>query len=39
MDSSMLYASFVRIEEEVAIIFVGFGYGEGYVFNFGYGIY
>lgn len=39
MDFLMLYVLLVWIEDEVVIIFVGFGQGEGYVFNFGYGIY
>ncbi|OBU06755.1 uroporphyrinogen decarboxylase [Morganella psychrotolerans] len=39
MDPSMLYASPVRIEDEVASILAGFGHGEGHVFNLGHGIH
>lgn len=39
MDFLIFYVFVVCIEEEVSIILVGFGQGEGYVFNLGYGIY
>ncbi len=39
MDPSMLHASALRIEEEVATILAGFGQGEGHVFNLGHGIH
>ncbi|MBJ7224082.1 MULTISPECIES: uroporphyrinogen decarboxylase [unclassified Brenneria] len=39
MDPSMLYASPVRIEQEVASILAGFGQGDGHVFNLGHGIH
>lgn len=39
MDPSMLYASPVRIEQEVETILSGFGQGNGHVFNLGHGIH
>lgn len=39
MDPSMLYASPVRIEQEVETILAGFGKGNGHVFNLGHGIH
>ncbi|KAB7898682.1 uroporphyrinogen decarboxylase [Rouxiella sp. S1S-2] len=39
MDPSMLYASPVRIEQEVETILASYGKGEGHVFNLGHGIH
>jgi len=38
MDPMMLFASPVRIREEVGTILSGFGHGSGHVFNLGHGI-
>ena len=38
MDPSMLYASPVRIREEVATILESYGHGTGHIFNLGHGI-
>jgi uroporphyrinogen decarboxylase len=38
MDPMMLFASPVRIREEVGRILAGFGHGSGHVFNLGHGI-
>ena len=38
MDPSMLFASPVRIREEVATILAAYGPGSGHVFNLGHGI-